>query len=559
MPILPLMELGRQGVIRDVSPFTLDPTAWSNCSNVRFENGRVRRSQGFRLVDNTFTIDPQGTPVAVPNPQFAFGVRPSSGLDFIVLVADDGRQYTYDGTYSEVTPTSGFTASTISDKFTGTFLDDCVYVNRQDQVPFVLVPGAQNFVPLTDFNWPSTARANIVRSFRDSLIFLDVQVDGISRPTSVLFSDTVPGDRSPPTAYTAATDNNAGLTPLPDMQGRILDGQPLKSVFLIYSNTEVWRMRPVQSTDVYEFDKLFDDEGVIATNCVLQKDGLHYVFGEHDIYVTDGQTKRSILEDENGDSLNREFIYRTMIKEARQGFKVLEDPVRDDILFLYVTSDLEAAYPGTTFPNRAAVYNTRNKTWSFVDMPSIVGGAEIVFQNLIDWDDVTTTWNNTGGSWNGSSDANRVALFLVKREDTAATALPSGNAIYGYDLFGEGSTIPLPMDTSVINPAFVERIGIDLSSLGEQVRGYKHMRRFYPQARTFDDAVLRFTFGSHQAPYQNPTTVSETTFDPDTQNKVDFRKGGHYLTIRLQVDEPSDFWFSGGELDYVVQGRRAST
>ncbi|MEM9931786.1 MAG: hypothetical protein AAF840_18440, partial [Bacteroidota bacterium] len=147
---------------------------------------------------------------------------------------------------------------------------------------------------------------------------------------------------------------------------------------------------------------------------------------------------------------------------------------------------------------------------------------------------------------------------LVKRDDPNAVNLPAGNAIYGYDLFGEGSTIPLPMDTTVINPAFVERIGLDLDELGEEFRGYKHMRRFYPQARTFEDTVLRFTFGSQQAPFQNPTTVSEVTFDPTTQNKVDFRKGGRYLTMRLDVLEPSDFWFSGGELEYIVQGRRAS-
>ena len=50
MPNLPIRDLGSVGVITDVDPFNLPINAFTRAKNVRFDQGNIRRSPGFRDV-----------------------------------------------------------------------------------------------------------------------------------------------------------------------------------------------------------------------------------------------------------------------------------------------------------------------------------------------------------------------------------------------------------------------------------------------------------------------------------------------------------------------------
>ena len=50
---------------------------------------------------------------------------------------------------------------------------------------------------------------------------------------------------------------------------------------------------------MFTFRKLFSDDGVINQNCIVVAEGKHFVFGNSDIYVTDGNTKRSIADEKS--------------------------------------------------------------------------------------------------------------------------------------------------------------------------------------------------------------------------------------------------------------------
>ena len=75
------------------------------------------------------------------------------------------------------------------------------------------------------------------------------------------------------------------------MQTPIVDGLELGTNFVIYSSSEAILMEFVGGTFLFNFRKLFGDEGVINTNCVVEVDGRHYVFGQNEIYVTDGTSR----------------------------------------------------------------------------------------------------------------------------------------------------------------------------------------------------------------------------------------------------------------------------
>ena len=85
MAILPIRDLGSAGTVTDVSPYNLPLNAFSRSVNIRFDEGKARRSPIFRtmLPNLTFT------------PRFCFGIVPSTGFDTVVVASDDYQLHEY--------------------------------------------------------------------------------------------------------------------------------------------------------------------------------------------------------------------------------------------------------------------------------------------------------------------------------------------------------------------------------------------------------------------------------------------------------------------------------
>jgi len=76
---LPIRNLGSTGVLTDPNPYNLPLTGFTSGNNVRFDEGKVRRSPVFRNVKDNLGFDPRA----------AFGVVPDSGFDTVIMVSDD--------------------------------------------------------------------------------------------------------------------------------------------------------------------------------------------------------------------------------------------------------------------------------------------------------------------------------------------------------------------------------------------------------------------------------------------------------------------------------------
>jgi hypothetical protein len=320
---------------------------------------------------------------------------------------------------------------------------------------------------------------------------------------------------------------------------------------MLYSNNDVWRMQQTSGRFVFRFERLFDDLGILGTNCVAEVDGLHYVFGEHDIYIHDGTRPQSIATGQVQD-----FVFQSMRKELKKTFWVARNPILKEVIFAYCANDGDANWINTSFPNRAAIFNYREQSWSFVDLPSVVGTAEIILANTTAWDDVTITWGNTGGTWDGNSDEARTGLFMMSSANS--TAGVSTSSIYAYDTIENGSVQKYPLDLDVIAPAYVERQGYDLDDIlpGITINQHKNIDRLYPQARAFSDEPLNFKVGSSMTAWGDVTYGDTLTFNGETQYKLDVRRGGRYLALHISMDAPHDFWFSGADIGIKTRGRR---
>ena len=113
-----------------------------------------------------------------------------------------------------------------------------------------------------------------------------------SFPNRVRFSNLVDANSVPDSWDETDTTKSAGFNDLVQMQTPIVDGLELGTNFVIYSSSEAILMEFVGGTFVFNFRKLFGDEGIINQNCVVEVDGKHFVFGNNEIYVTDGTTRR---------------------------------------------------------------------------------------------------------------------------------------------------------------------------------------------------------------------------------------------------------------------------
>ena len=534
MPNLPIRGLGSVGVITDVDPFNLPIPAFTRAKNVRFTEGKVTRGPVFRAVSGTLSFVPA----------YAYGITALTGYD-TVLVVDD----TFDiHEFSNGTLTQRYESSLTSSilKVTATTLADVEYVNRPDSAPVARVPSASGFTTLA--NWPSGYRATALRSFGDFLLALGtVEAGNAAFPNRVRFSDPVLANSVPATWDETDLTKSAGFNDLVQMKTPIMDGATLGPNFLVYSQDQVWMIEFVGGTFIFNFRKLFDDCGVISQNCIAEVEGRHYVFDRDDIYTTDGNTRQSIC-----DGRVRDYIFGGLDNSKPELCFVLHNTDLEEIYFCYHTGDDMAVYADGDACNRAAVYNYKENTWTFQDLPNVVSGSQANVNSVFSYADATQTYDNIGGSYHDQESPFDQHPLMVSKITTGVSAAK----IYGLDLVDTGS-LAQAVDVTVSQPFLLERVGLDLDEMGISLAGYKVISKVFPQISTTNtDGAFNFTFGAANTPNATPNYSSSTPFDALTGYKVDTRMSGRYLSYKLTSDTLKDFAFSGMDVEVAVTGRR---
>lgn len=533
--ILPLRKLSDVGVVTDQSPSSLPPTAFTRAKNVRFDEGAVVRSPVFRRVKD------------IPSnfsTRHVFGIEAASGYNTVLLVSDTFVLNEYsNGTLSD--RSGSISAMSASDAaYTGTSLADVIYVNREDRVPVFRTAGGTNFADLT--NWNSGWRAGSLRSYGDFMIAMNLSEGGTDYPSRVRFSNLVLSGQAPDSWDAADTTKSAGFIDLVDLKTPIIDGFPLGKNFIIYSADQVYLMEFVGGTFIMNTRKLFSDAGIINQNCAVEVENQHFVFSENDIYVHNGGSRQSIV-----DERVRNYIFNGMDTAAYRKFFVQHNPDLNEIYFCYKSGDDMAVFTDGERCNRAAVFNYRNSTWSFVDMPNVASGTIANVQSSATYATTALTFDTAGGSYQSQSSGFDYHTLFVG--DSVGGITESG--LYGLDNADTG-TLSFPMDTNATRPAFLERVGIDLDEMS-QLSGYKIINKLYPQIETpSSDKVFNFSMGGANLLSDAPTYETTVSFDSSVDYKIDSRASGRYLSYKVDIPVAKDFSFTGFDLDVSITGRR---
>jgi hypothetical protein len=543
--LLPVRDVGSVGVVTDIRPASLPINAFSRAKNVRFDEGKVGRSPVFRNIKDSLGF----------NPRFTYGVPSNSSGNFasIVVVSDTYEFQAYAN--SSFISKQGTLASTASsgNPFTGTSLADIVYINRIDQTPVHMENGGSQFQELANFRSTDSDgntvlwRAESIRSYGDFLIALNLTEGGTSFPSRVRFSTPALANAVPTTWNENDTTASAGFNDLVQMKTGIVDGLTLGTKFIVYSKDQVWLMEFVGGTFIHNFRKLFSDCGVINQNCIAEIEGAHYVFDHNDIYIHDTNTRQSIV-----DSRVKSYIFGGLNTAKLNRCFVHHNPDLDEVMFCYVSGDDMAEFTNGDRCNRAAVFNYKSQTWSFVDLPNVSSSTHGTISSSITYQN-TNTYETIGGTYY-SQEAGYDEHSLFVGEQSSADGI-TGSKLYGLDLSDAGS-LSFGLDPEANKPPFLEREGIDLDGMSP-LSGYKVISKIFPQVATDNtDKKFVFTFGSTDLMGSNTDYSASTSFDGATDYKIDTRESGRYLSYKMTVTDDKDFDFLGFDLDVLTTGRR---
>lgn len=537
MPLLPVRELGKAGVITDKSPYNLPATAFSRAVNVRFDEGKVSRAPVFRSVKDSLGF----------TPRHAHGIVPATGFDTLIVCTDDYQIKEYaNGT---ITDRSGVISTNNDPRpYTSTDLADVNYINRPDKVPHFRLPSGTDFAALT--NWPSTYRCASLRSYGDFLIALNTTEGSNQFPTRVRHSNITLANSIPDSWDETDTTKSAGFNDLVQMQTEIIDGQTLNSNFIIYSSDQVWRMEFVGGQFIFNFRKLFTDSGIINQNCVVEVEGKHYVFDNSDIYIHDGVTKKSIC-----DERVKNFVFRGLNYNNRNRCFVHHNSSLNEVYFCYQSGDDLVSFTNSDRCNRAAVYNYRNDSWSFMDLPNVSSSTEININTVTTYaNSGSLTYDKVGGSYYDQEDSFERHSVMVGEANTDDGL--TSDKIFAVDLNDTGR-VAFQRDNAATKPVVLERVGLDLDELSQPLTGYKIISSIYPQALSLnEDKTMIFEFGASDHPNLSPTYLSSSTFTIDTDHKIDSRASGRYLSYKISFSDFKDFEFSGFDVNVKTTGRR---
>ncbi len=244
--------------------------------------------------------------------------------------------------------------------------------------------------------WDDGDSARILRSFGDFLVAFNVTKGTDHYPSMVKWSDAAQYG-APPQNWSITDDASlSGENVLNEAIGPILDASTIGSSMLIYTKQQTFRMDYIGGQFIFDFNNIARDRGVIATNCVANVEGLHYVFGSGEIYVHDGNSKKSLSDRR----VNRRIYDYINYKLSDRCF-VFHDDRHNEVIFGFPSLFRGDKWTNDNCEgcNEAAVYNYKDDTWTMVQLPSVKDMAEATVTEVSDWESTDTSWEDTPANW----------------------------------------------------------------------------------------------------------------------------------------------------------------
>ena len=168
MPVI--NKLGEHGIISDVLPYNLPPNAFSAGQNVRAYEDSIEKFKGHIDAFAYATLDEGLTQI---DPYWLTSIV--QGNDAFWVYAGVTKAYSTDGSqHFDITRTSSDYTMDVNKGWTGGVMGGVVFLNNGVDTPQQWVSPAVLATPLTNLsNWPSGAKCQALRSFKQFMIAMD--------------------------------------------------------------------------------------------------------------------------------------------------------------------------------------------------------------------------------------------------------------------------------------------------------------------------------------------------------------------------------------------------
>ena len=504
---------------KDLSPYDMPPSFFSDVQNARFVDGKAGKILGHSQV--------LGTPLAPP--LWAINFVQGSNKLWIYGSATALNKIT-GTTHAAVTRSSGAytTLTGTKNNWCGGILGGvCVLTNGLD-VPQSLTQAGSLFTDLPD--WPATLLCKAIVPFKNHLVALNLTDSGTEKPFTIRWSDAIPAGAATngaTTWNTASTASASAETSISSAEGHILNAMQLGNELIIYLEDSIYALNFVGGAFTFQLRQRFKDTGLFAKDAVVDLgNGSHVLMTTDDVVVHNGNSINSVIEDRA-----KTFLFGQIDSGAAHKTFMVHNKIKSEVWICYPRTNAT-----NDFPDAALIWNYRDNTWSTRDLPGVNYIAKGVVNPALanTWTASTLTWDKTILNW-AQEPYNPVidSLLMCGTNDTKLYLADSATTFDG---------------TSFLTK--LERVGLHSG----RTDAVKSVTRVYP--RIEGTGKVNISVGSEFQPFQGVSYSDPVEFEIGTDFKVDCRVKGRYIAIKIEGEADTQFDLSGISVEAEVVSER---
>lgn len=505
MSYVPLRDLGKGGVVRDLPPYSLPPNVFSGGENTVFRDGRVSKLKGWQPVQ----FAPPSTDPGMDC--YWFNSWQVDGSKYTAFFGSNQIKVWNGNALNNATiPSMGIETTWVSENY-GKFLvavngsGDPIYNTADDGSTWATLPG------WNDADAPQ-ATCRSIRAYRSYLVALGV--DG--QPYTVYFSNQGRFGAIPDNWATADPTSFAASYDLQAADGPIVDAAVLGDSLIVYTTNAAYAFTSTGNIKAPMSMRRLFSRGIAAPEAVQAFENLHLCVSDKLIYIHDGSTIQRVA-----DKRIETYFYGSLLANQQTIKTALND--EDHELMIYFAAkgatDVEDEAPA----NKCLTYNYLEDAWSIEDF-----GTEVYCIKQSDTPGGIVTWadlDELGWTWEFLDNNN---ITWADLEDSRGTRRTFQLEARKWSERGMGST-----RDGQNYFAHVERTYIDMDEVRQTNEGVLHFDRILPQLQGSGEDIY-FQIGVSTGPdgairWKTPRPWSFLK----EQYKIDIRGTGRYLSWRV--------------------------
>lgn len=555
--LLTINNFGSVGINQDVNKSILPPEIFTEGINFRLFNGNIETFNGEVIL---------GRPPTDINAANIIWVSVDGSNYYILLglhniIVTDGLTYTNISSL----PSSAYPGLSAGDEYKWNWskLGTIPIINNVQHFPEYWSPQSpsQIFQPLNfrpAVTWSTAGKkCKIIRSHKNFLFALGLNEGGTDMPYAYRWSHPADINGLPYTWDETDLAAIAGISQVSGDYGVIVDGLSLRDNFCIYTQNAIVILSYIGGEFVWNARPLTTSYGLLAQDCVVEVNGVHYFISEGDVLRNDGSSITSLLHNRM-----RTRIASSISSTYSSRSFAVANYADKEIWFCLVEE-------GFDMPNLAIIYNWEDDNISLRELTPTLAKLTYapILQGLVNaisepWSTFSaTSWGSEADPWNMLSEAANLTLPITWQN----TGLSWDDYTKNWDY---SSVSPFSKSLVGVSPLTSDIVAVEYYTPGttldtyiaresfviEDQRQVKMVTKIYPHMQGI--APLEISVGAQDYTGGPISWSDPITFTPNRDRAINVRSTGKLHSWKFASIGSGTFTLSGMDIEYTLAGRR---